>query len=147
MKSILMSLLLIVGLMFVTNYSYTQPQSGPSDRQALAMLKEFYTAYITELSKWPLNTKKLNEIKKKYCTVSLLNKINAQLESGKLDSDPLLQAQDVDISWLKTLSFNRTVKRLNTYTVSYLDTASNEKVIMYLTVIKQGEFFKISSVQ
>jgi len=141
--------LLIVNLIFITSYNHVQAQNRPYDRQAFMMLKEFYTAYITEWSKLttPINLTKLNAIQRKYCTASLLSKIKAQLKSGQLDSDPFLQAQDVDISWLKTLSFNRDSRILNSYTASYIDSVSNEKVIIHLTIIKQGDNFKIMSIR
>ncbi|WP_426059773.1 DUF3828 domain-containing protein [Hymenobacter sp. B1770] len=113
------------------------------------MLKEFYTAYITEGAKapTPFNLAKSRALQKKYCTASLSSKINAQYKSGQLEADPFLQAQDVDISWLKTLSFNRNASRLNTYTVSYFDAESNEKIVIHLTVIKQGDSFRISAIR
>lgn len=111
------------------------------------MLKEFYRAHITVASKWPIDFIKLNAISKKYCTASLLSKIQAQLKRGQLDADPFLQAQDVDISWLKTLSCTRDARSINAYTVSYFDAVSNQKVAILLTVSKQGDSFKITAIR
>ena len=147
MKAKILLFLLLVGSLSLPPYSGVQAQNKGSDGQAFAMLKTFYRAHITAASKWPIDFAKLNAISKKYCTASLLSKIQAQLKSGQLDADPFLQAQDVDISWLKTLSFAKEARPLNAYTVSYVDAVSNEKVVIHLTVSKQGDRFKISAIR
>jgi hypothetical protein len=147
MKAKSLIIFLIIGLLSMTNCDCAQAQNKPSDKQAITMLKEFYTVYITELSKWPINSTELNTIKKKYCTSSLLSKIKAQFKSGQLSADPFLQAQDFDISWLKTLSVNRDSKKLNGYNISYIDSEAKEKVVIRLTVIKQGDGHKIASIR
>ncbi|MDQ2769613.1 MAG: YbjP/YqhG family protein [Bacteroidota bacterium] len=147
MKTKFLISLIIVGFMSMTNYACVQAQNTPSDKQVFVMLKEFYTTYITESSK-SLATDNLDRIfaiQKKYCTVSLLNKINAQFKSGQLEADPFLQAQDIDVSWLNTLSFNKDSRRLNGYRVSYFDSVANEKVVIHLTVVNQDGKFKISA--
>ncbi|WP_151089384.1 DUF3828 domain-containing protein [Hymenobacter baengnokdamensis] len=146
MKAKFLIVLIIVGFIFQANYSLVQAQSTVYDKQILTMLKEFYTAYITESSKSPAinNLDKIFALQKKSCTVGLSNKINAQLKSGQLEADPFLQAQDIDISWLKTLSFMKDLRRQNGYIVSYFDSEANEKVVIHLTVIRQDGKFKIS---
>ena len=124
-----------------------QAQNRGSDRQAVALLKEFYTAHITAASKWPIDFIRRNALSKKYCTAILLNRIQAQLKSGQLDADPFLHAQDVDISWLRTLSFNSDAGSVNAYAVSYFDAAAKEKVVIHLTVSKQGNNFKITALR
>ncbi len=113
------------------------------------MLKEFYAAYITASSELPTTAalKQLDALPKKYCTAALLRKINAQSQQGHLDADPFTQSQDVDLSWLKTLSVRREVRSANFYTVSLGDDISRFKVVIHLTVLKQGNSFKIAAIR
>ncbi|HZG26430.1 MAG TPA: hypothetical protein VEZ17_17705 [Chitinophagaceae bacterium] len=149
MKAKSLIFFLIIGSMSLASYSSAQAQNRYSDKQAIALLKEFYTAYITESSKLPTltNLAKVEAIQKKYCTTSLLKKINAQFKSGHVDADPFIFAQDVDVLWLKTMSFNKDLKRVNGYTVSYMQSIPNEKIVIHLTVIKQGDGLKIASIR
>ena len=113
------------------------------------MLREFYTAYITAFSKLPATgaLKKLQTLPKKYCTAGLLRKINAQSQQGHVDADPFTQSQDVNLSWINTLAVRRDVKSANFYTVSLGDDISRFKVAIQLTVLKQGNSFKIATIR
>jgi hypothetical protein len=138
---------LLIILIPITNYCCGQAKNNSSDKQVIVMLKGFYTSYINVFSTIsPAQIQKLNSIKAKYCTASLLAKIENQLKSGELDYDPFLKAQDVDTGWLKTLSFEKDSKKADFYIVSYVDNSSNTKVAIHLTVVKQGENYKIASV-
>ena|SRR5688572_13519436 len=77
-----------------------QSKMDTSGDQIILRLKEFYVNYITESSKAKVDVRTIDLIKRKYCTVRFLNKI----EEGDLDYDPILNAQDCDIKWLETLS-------------------------------------------
>jgi hypothetical protein len=123
-------------------------QNTPSEKQAIAMLKAFYTAYITASSKLPTPDalKKLAALPKKYCTATLQRKINAQYQHGHVDADPFTHSQDVDLSWLNTLIIRRDVRNANSYTVSYGDEVSQFKAVIQLTVLKQGSSFKIATI-
>ena len=149
MKARLLIFFLMIGLVSMTSHNCVQAQNSSYDKQAVAMLKAFYTSYITVFSNWnsPIDDTKLNALQRKYCTTSLLNKIANQSKSGELESDPFLQAQDADISWLKTLSFKKDLKKPNSYDVSYIDKYRSEQVIIHITVIKQKESLKIASLQ
>ena len=113
------------------------------------MLKEFYTAYITAFSELPATDalKKLQIIPKKYCTTGLLRKINAQSQQGHVDADPFTQSQDVDLSWINTLAVRSNIRSDNFYTVSLGDDISRFKVAIELTVLKQGNSFKIAAIR
>ncbi|GAB3727618.1 hypothetical protein GCM10027594_09660 [Hymenobacter agri] len=113
------------------------------------MLKEFYTAYITAFSELPTTDalKKLHALPKKYCTAGLLRKIDAQSRQGHLEADPFTQSQDVDLSWTKTLAVRRDTRSANFYTVSLGDDISRFKVTIQLTVLKQGNSFKIADIR
>jgi hypothetical protein len=124
-------------------------QQAPTDRQAIAMLREFYAAYITAFSELPTPDvlTKLDALPKKYCTAGLLRKINAQSRQGHLDADPFTQSQDVDVSWINTLAVRRDTRIANGYTVTLGDDASQFKVAIQLTVLPQGNKFKISDMR
>lgn len=115
----------------------------------MAMLKVFYTGYITELSKPPTldSFKKKDALARKYCTAALFNKIAAQKEHGYVDADPYVQANDVDTAWLKTLSFKRDVGKQNGYILSFTNIPPTYKNIIHLTVLKQGKNYKISAIK
>ena len=124
-------------------------QNRSVDRPALAMLKAFYTAYITEVANLstPIDLAKTKALQQQYCTARLLSKINAQLKRGQLDADPFLQAQDADLAWLTTLSVTKEPKNLTGYTVSYRDEQAKERVVIHLTVTHEGERFKIAAIR
>ena len=105
-------------------------QQAPTDRQAIAMLREFYAAYITASSELPATEalNKLEALPKKYCTASLRRKINGQYRQGHLDADPFTQSQDEDVSWINTLAVRRDARSVNGYTVTLGDDASRFKV-------------------
>jgi len=124
------------------NCKGNQLQDSISEVQVLSMLKSFYTSYIIENSKVPDDFKKINSIKHKYCTTSLLHKI----KKLKLDYDMFLQANDIDSVMLKTLDVKKDSIRNNLYYVSYLDIFNNKTVTINLMVIKQKEDYKIDAV-
>ena len=133
----------------MTNCHRAQAQNRPFDGQAVAMLKEFYTGYITESSKPPTleSLKKMDALARKYCTAALFNKFEAQKDHGYLDADPYIHAQDVDISWLKTMSFKKVARKQNEYILSYTNIPPTYKQIIYLTLVKQGGNYKISAIK
>ncbi|GAA4351032.1 hypothetical protein GCM10023185_09370 [Hymenobacter saemangeumensis] len=144
MKSKLLTFLLFIGSVFIANS--IRAQNKPTDKQAIGMLIEFYSAYITVIadSKSPADLKELEALSKKYCTTGLLRKINAQYVSGRMDSDFFTHTQDASLSMLKSMAFSKDVKRLNGYTLYFSD--SYNKHIIHLTVTKQGGKYKISDV-
>ena len=141
MKTKLSILFLALNIVFFSNLSCARGQSNSSDKQALTMLKEFYTNYITEVSNGA-EPKKILSLQKKYCTVALLKKIPKLIEQS--DSDPFLKAQDSNTEFLKTLSLRKDLKKSNTYIVSYI---ADKKIIINLEVVHENETFRIAEVR
>ncbi|MFD2148647.1 hypothetical protein [Mucilaginibacter antarcticus] len=74
-------------------------QAEASDTEAIAMLKAFYTDYITAVAGSDL--KKPNVVLSKYCTPSLLKKLKA------VDEDQILKVQDANIKMLDKLTIKK----------------------------------------
>lgn len=132
--------LLTIGFFIFFTNSFCQINNNSSNE--LTMLKNFYTAYITELSSPNVNYKHVDSLKKIYCTKGLIGK----MKSNELDYDILLNAQDSDIEWLKTLTVKKTSFSTNQFDVSFIDNYSKKKNIIKVAVVKQGGGFKISEV-
>lgn len=114
------------------------------DQQIKDMLKEFYTSYMTQIDKGPIDPKKENSIREKYCTVKLLKEIENDEE---LDYDPWLNAQDAGVKSLNTLTIKNNIEISNGYVVTYEDTYAKKKISIKLTVVKEKGGYKIDSVQ
>lgn len=113
------------------------------NEEAIVMLKSFYTSYVTAVSGSTAGLEKTDAILKKYCTVSLLNRIPKLIE--KLDADPFLKAQDSDLAILKTLVITKNTKASdNSYKVSYV--YDEIKTTINLSLIKQKDGLKINEV-
>lgn len=130
---------LIVSVMSILYFNHAQAQSNHSDKQVLAMLKEFYTGYITEVANGTAQ-KQLLQLQKKYCTTKLLNKIPKLIEQS--DADPFLKAQDSNVELLKTLTVEKDLQKDDHYIVSYL---TDHKIVINLIVIKLNNNYKIDS--
>ena len=114
------------------------------DQQMRDMLKEFYTSYIIQFTKWPPDPKKEGSIRRKYCTARLLKEIKNDEE---LDYDPRLSAQDSDPKILKTLTITKSDGIPNGYIVTYEDDFTKNKISIKLVVIKEKDGYKIDSVE
>lgn len=118
-----------------------QPKDKSSDEQILEMLKTFYTVYITENTKMPIDIAKIESLKKQYCTTTLLQKI----QNEEYDYDPFLKAQDCSIEWLNTLSIKR--ENLNNqYIVTYFDDYSKTNITIKIIIVKELDSYKIDSI-
>jgi len=132
-------------LLFMTGSSvYSQKIS--EEKQVIALLKEFYTIYMTTVANdQPLQSeKKIDSLKKKYCTKRLLLRLPTL--ANQIDADPFLNAQDSSIDCLKTLSVRKNPKAFNQFIVTYFDIYSQSKFIIYLTIVKENGNFKIDSI-
>jgi len=129
-------------MIFVTSCSRAQSSSFSNGQDAVNMIKEFYKNYIMENAKTTNNTERINELKRKYCTEKLLDK----MAKDELDYDPILNAQDCDIKWLNTLSVTKDSLKMNRYTVSYIDNYSKRKNTVRLLVVKEHSIFKIDAI-
>jgi len=105
------------------------------------MLKDFYTAYVTEVSKMPEDLKKIDLIKTRFCTASLLS----ELRKKELDYDPFLNAQDSDMGLLKTLKIEES-KRIGFYIVTYMDNFSKKPVRIVLSIVRDAGRYRINEI-
>lgn len=80
-----------------------------TDKQMEKMLMTFYTSYLQEFSNQNLkeSERKLDSIKDRYCTKTLLDSISNEFENNELDYDPFIKAQDVSVNMIKSLSINK----------------------------------------
>jgi len=108
--------------------------------EKLAIVKEFYTQYITGVANGA-EQKKLEALQRKYCTAKLLNKIPKLIE--QTDADPFLKAQDSDIGFLKTLTVGRDPKKEDQYITSYM---ADHKIVIHLIVVMTSNGYKIDGV-
>ena len=138
--------LLIIGLTLldISNCKRALAQEDFPEKKVKEMLKEFYTAYITTFDKYlPLNTQtfKIDSIKKKYCTSELLKYI---IDQGRLDYDPYLNSQMIDLKKLETLTIRKDQKETDIFYVSYV--YGNKKTTIKLRLVKSGGSFKIDHI-
>lgn len=116
---------------------------------AETLLKDFYTDYITLFVQSPSaeNQRKLEMLKKQFCTKDFYKKIPKIIE--QTCGDVFLKAQDSDIKYLKTLKIVKdTVK--DEYIVSYsADASMHETVVVktHVTLLKDGDTFKINGIR
>lgn len=144
MKSKVLILFLMIGITFITGFNCTQAQNTPADKQVVAMLREFYTAYMTEFPEIsPSHDQKLKAILKKYCTANLIKKFPKLAD--QIDADPILNAQDSDAAWTKTLEITKDPKKAGVFTVSYRD-GGNTSSTIHLLVVKQKDGYKVDAV-
>jgi len=120
--------------------------STADKKEVFAQLKTFYTSYILAFNDLPHSAKKLDAIMKKYCDSQLLSKINKKSESGELDDDPFLKAQDVDTASLKTFTFGKDPKKADVYTFSYVANQGKYKPVIHLIVNRRNGALKIRDV-
>lgn len=116
-------------------------QTHEIDEQVMKLIKDFYKSYILENSKMPPDNKKIELLKRKYCSKNFLNKLSHQ----ELDYDPFLKAQDSDTAWLKTLSVNKSPQMETVYVVSYRDSFTKEKIIVKLNIVREKGEYKIDA--
>jgi hypothetical protein len=120
--------------LLISSHCFGQAQNNPT----IQMLKHFYRSYMTEISddNGRMMEKRLDSIRKEYCTPIFIKR----LADDSLDYDPLINAQDADKRWLKTLVIKKDTTKPNRYRVSYSD--GYHPTIIHLKVIED----KIDSV-
>jgi hypothetical protein len=146
----ILKFLIIVCMVFAN--SGCQAQNEVDDKQAMAMLKEFYTVYNTE---WATNKnitlkKNLDSLQDKYCTARLINK----LREPNLDHDMFIKDLNTDVEHLTTLTITKDSTKANTYIVSYkapnTDPRGNDyidQVVIHATVVKEKDRYKIDDIK
>lgn len=108
-------------------------KSPIKQEQAIQTLKEFYTAYLSERSKFPEDTKKIDSLKNKYLTEELRTKLL------NFDYDLIVNAQDCDKTWINTLSISKDDATDSIYNVCYTDNIY-EKCVKIILVNCKGEY-------
>jgi len=135
-------------LLMNTGHNTIYAQSYDSDNKIKTILHAFYTTYIRagceELS--PNFETKLERIKMRYCTSKFVKNLKERTETGEIDWDPLIDAQDFNPKWIQTLSIKKDFERINEYDVSYFDDYEHKDCIMKVTVSKHGDDFLIDNV-
>jgi hypothetical protein len=135
--------IIMLGILF-SNIMYSQEKlknNNSSDKEIVEMLKNFYKEYVTENDKMPVNDEKVELIKKKYCSTKLLKKMGLI----EFDSDPFLDAQDIEPTLLKTIKFTKD-KNNNIYKACYLTTFNNKIVCVKLRIVKVNNTFRIDDI-
>jgi len=121
--------------------SLTKETNDAGDDKAVAMLDSFYKEYVTAFADTTdTSVEQTDAVIKKYCTPELIKRIAAT----SLDSDPFINAQDGDMSILKTLTVKQAKK--NVYKACYTESYSNTSNCTDVTVAKVGTTYKISDV-
>jgi len=147
----LIKFFLITCTIAISSINIAQAQSEIEPKQAIQIIKEFYTAYNTA---WSANVtpkeldQRLDSLKMKYCSIALMIDLK-----GDIDHDVLINDQYTDVHHLKTLSVSKDKSKVNSYIVSYIAPTTNpenkpieEEVVIYLTIIKGARGIVIDSV-
>lgn len=103
-------------------------------------LKDFYMSYITENSKDIVDKNVLKELKNKYITKNLLNK----LQKLALDYDPFVNAQDYNAQWLKKIEITKSQLHKNNYSIIIDD--NGKKINVSLVIVKELNQYKIDDI-
>jgi hypothetical protein len=144
MKSIHSYLIFLIEstLLICLSCRTSYPQSNISEGEAIKMLKNFYTGYISIISRdGALRINEIDSIISKYCTRDLAKEIQDKTLSRELDYDPFLNAQFSMIEWLKTLNIRKDSTRNNIYYVSYI--YGNKIRRTKLGIVKEKGEYKI----
>ncbi len=116
--------------------------NGQNKKQEINYLQQFYKSYSDN---WE-NDDALNFLKKKNLSKELIINISKANASGLLDYDPLINAQDLNEEFLKTLKINYK-DNIDLYEISYKDNYNKKSRIVYLKLIKNENLFKISDIK
>lgn len=125
-------------------------QNNIDDDKAIAMLREFYTAY----SKADFTSEKIkttDSLQELYCSLKLKNEAREWLKEGH---DLLTDDLGIIPESIKSLSITKDNLAMNTYVVSYYTLNSDafnnqikQKVVLRIEVVKEGEKYKISNLK
>ena len=147
MKTIIYLFMNCIALL--SNYNYAYTQNFVANKQALQMLKEFYSARSTvkfivkDSARW-------DSIQKKYCTQKLIKKAKEWYDDGH---DLFTNDWGIDIESLKTMTILKDSTKENTYAVLYIvnfqvspNKREKKKVTLHVGVVEESENYKITSV-
>ena len=141
-------LLILVSIFFIqscsqnNNRAKTNTKVDNKDEKAIQTLKSFYTMYILESSKSDENLDSISSMKNKYLTKKLQKKI----EDIDIDYDPIIDAQDCDENWVKTLEINSEAEERNIYNVCFTSPYDNKKNCIKLLLIDDNGNFLIDDI-
>jgi hypothetical protein len=113
------------------------PQASSEDEIIHSTLNNFYTEYLSQIDKFPVNEDKLKAIKSDFCSVRLLQK----LDTMELDYDPFTNSQDFDSNTANKVNIAK--KSDLTYTVSL---SNNSEYTTTLFLIKKENKYYIDSI-
>lgn len=120
-----------------------------ANQQIEKMLVTFYSSYLKEFSNENLHEseRKLDSIKVKYCTKSLLDSISNEFENNGLDYDPFIKAQDVSSAMMESLIVKKISDSENKFKVQYFEKDSGNQTNIFVSVVNENGSFKISSLK
>lgn len=133
----------------LTNFK-CHAQNKSDDKQAITMLKEFYEAHAKIWSIPPSNIspatfdKKLDSLAGRYCTPKLRKEVKKYLQDGY---DLLTDDKGISNESLATMEIKKDTIEENIYIVSYSKVSDKKQVILHVTVVKEGNNYKISSIR
>jgi uncharacterized protein YcfL len=142
-KFIALKIILLVG-------SGCNAQTNVNDKQEIFMLKEFYTSYST-VSLRIEDFKKIDSLQEMYCTSKLRKEAKKYLADGY---DLLTDDWGISKESLTSLEITKDSTKESTYVVSYNvdsypvapDKPVKKHVKLYVTVVKEGENYKLDSI-
>ena len=108
------------------------------DSNIILKLKNFYVLYFSEIEKENIDKNKLNKLLQKNLTSKLFNKI----KNIDLDYDPIINGQDIDANWKKTLKIIY-ISEKKLYKMCTTTSFDNSKYCTYLKLDKTSEGYKI----
>jgi hypothetical protein len=147
---------LIIGAMVTFTSSCGQSQNNVfSNKQTENMLFEFYSKLfkIWETPSLPSDVRydKLDSLMQKHCTSKLRNEAREAFENVGADV-PTNNLVSVDLN--ESLKVKKNANKENCYIISFIATYSDapggpikKQVVLHVTVVKEGESYKIDSVK
>ncbi len=147
--------LIIFTLLIFSHYGYGQQPLPKSTVQK--MLIDFYVQYNTAWSTIKDNAvliKRLDYLRRSFCTPSLYQKLRKDFETDGLDHDALINDEYTNVINLHTIKVNKVAGGDNRYVVSYMDSTLSpsykpvyKKVIIYIEVALVNGQYKIAKVR
>ncbi len=147
MKKVIIFLLIAASLQACNQTSTSKPDAqttiSQNNDEIVKELTVFYTKYFSEMEGiGKASEKNLDLLRQKYMSQKLYEK----LKIINIDYDPVINEQDVDPNWKKTLSI-KYLKEGNLYEVCTINGFDNSKNCTYLKVEKSETGYKIYDIK
>jgi len=97
------------------------------------LVRSFYSSYMEEVAT-SADNEKLEILREMFMTGELQSRLYDIGDDEILPADPVLNAQDSDIAWIKTLTIEPIPNLPNSFLVCY--TAVTKKICLIVTVAK-----------